>query len=375
MFDRQRLRSMVKKEFLQMFRDAQTLRLLVVAPILQLIVLGYAVTNDPKNLRLGYLDMDHTQSSRRLIQDLSNVGYFRLHPVASQADLVHELDSGRSQVTLQIPPGFDRTLTRGDIALIQMMVDGSDSNTATMAMAYVSGTTGHFAGRVQAEYRSRRGGPNARLLTVAPQVWYNPALLSRHYILPGLVSIIVAVLASSLTALSIAREREAGTLEQLMVTPLSTGEFMVGKMIPPAAIAFVDAIVVSALSVLWFGIPFRGSAVFFLVATVPFVIATLGFGLLLSSVARNQQQAMLLTIFNNLPQVLLSGFLFPISTMPIWAQGISLLIPQRYFLVIVRGIYLKGLGPTALWPQIAALVALSTAIFVLGVRLFRRRLD
>jgi ABC-2 type transport system permease protein len=285
-----------------------------------------------------------------------------------------DLDSGRSQATLEIPPGFARRLERGEDSQVQVVADGSDTNTATLTVAYITGTLATYAGDVQADWYERRGRAPAAI-NVARAVWYNPALLSRNYVLPGVVALILSTMVSSLTVLSIAREREIGTLEQIMVTPLTTREFMVGKMVPPAVLAFGQAVVVFTISVLWFQVPFRGSVFFLALCIIPFVIATLGLGLLISSIARTQQQAQLLNFFNNLPQSLLSGFIFPIATMPAWARGVSAFIPQRYFLEIVRGVYMKGTGIETLWPQLLSLCALSAVLFYAGVRTFRRRLD
>ena len=374
MLDYQRLRSVVRKEFLQNLRDPQTLRMILAAPVLQLIVLGYAITNDPKDLRLGYLDLDRTRASREMVQSLENMGTFIVHPVESESALVKDLDSGRSQVTLQIPPGFERRLARGEASPVQVLTDGSETNTATLALACLAGTVGKYSGEVRAQWSERRGGSRAGI-NVSRQVWYNPALLSRNYILPGIVSLLITILASMLTVLSIAREREIGTLEQILVTPLTNWEFMVGKTAVPAMFACAMAIPVILISVLWFRVPFRGSLLFLALAMVPFVLSSLGLGLLISAVSKTQRQAQMLNFFTNLPQTLLSGFIFPIATMPAWAQWLATIIPQRYFLEIVRGVYLKGSGIHYLWPQVVALCVLSGLLFLAGVMSFHRRLD
>jgi len=374
MLDYQRLRSVVRKEFLQNLRDPQTLRMILAAPILQLIVLGYAVTNDPRNLRLGYLDLDRTQASREMVQSLEKMGTFVVHPVDSEKALVEDLDSGRSQITMQIPPGFERRLARGEASAVQVLTDGSETNTATLAVAYLAGTVGKYSGEVRAQWAERRGGSRAGI-SVYRQVWYNPALLSRNYILPGIVSLLITILASMLTVLSIAREREIGTLEQILVTPLTNWEFMAGKTAVPAMFACAMAVPVILVSVLWFRVPFQGSLLFLALAMVPFVLSSLGLGLLISTVSKTQRQAQMLNFFTNLPQTLLSGFIFPIATMPAWAQWISTIIPQRYFLEIVRGVYLKGSGIQYLWPQVTALCVLSGLLFLAGALSFHRRLD
>lgn len=374
-FDWQRVASVIRKEFLQQLRDPNTLRMMIMAPLIQLVVLGFAVNNDPKDLRLAYVDLDHTQASRQVVQDLSHIGYFIVHRVDSQQELLQELDSGAAQVTLQFPPDFERRLAKGEDSPIQLMVDGSDTNTATLAAAYAGGTIQNYAGNVVAQWRERHGGAGSGAADVSTQVWYNPGLLSVNYILPGVVALILGTLASSLTVLSIAREREIGTLEQLLVTPLRTREFMLGKMVAPACLSFFNAVLVTVLSIVLFRVPFHGNILFLFLAEVPYVVAVLGVGLLISSIAKTQQQAQLLNFFFNLPQNLLSGFIFPVATMPLWAQFLSSLLPQRYILEIVRGVYLKGLGPAVLWPQVLALCALSVVLFSVGTRSFRRRLD
>jgi len=360
--DWQRLSAMIRKEFRQQLRDPNTLRIMALAPLIQLVVLGYAVNNDPKDLRVAYLDLDHTQASRQVVYDLANVGYFLIHRVDSQDALLRDLDSGAAQATLQFPPGFERKLARGEDSPVQVMADGSDTNSATLAVAYMVGTIQSYAGDVTADWRDRRGGPAGGAVDTSSQVWYNPALLSRNYILPGVVALILGTLASSLTVLGIAREREIGTLEQLMVTPLSNREFMLGKIVAPVSLALVDAVLVVLVSIVLFQVPFHGNLLFLFASMIPFLLAMLGAGLLISAVAKTQQQAQLLNFFYNLPQNLLSGFIFPVATMPVWAQYVSALIPQRYILEIVRGVYLKGLGPTVLWPQVLALCAMEPPV-------------
>lgn len=373
--DRQRLAAMVRKEFLQQLRDPQTLRVMLLAPVLQMVVLGFAVTNDLKNVNVAVLDEDRTPQSRRALDVVASTGYFRFRPLDSQRALTQALDNGSEQATIHIPPGFARQLARGRTAPVQVMTDGSDTNTAALTYSTIAGAFRSFSAEAAVAWRDRSGRAVTQLVELQPQMWYNPAQLSRHFILPGVVALIVTVMASILTVLGIAREREVGTLEQLLVSPVTRTELLLGKMIPPAALALAGAAMVIALSVLVFRIPFRGSVLTIAAGIAPFLIAVLGLGLLISSRATNQQQAQLLNFFTMLPQALLSGFIFPVETMPSWAKALSSIVPMTYFLRIVRGVYIKGSGLTDLWQPLAVLWLLAAVIFAAGARSLRRQLD
>jgi len=285
------------------------------------------------------------------------------------------LDHGRAQATLDIPPGFGKKLARGQRPTVQILADGSDSNSATLVLAYLTGTLQAYAAEVQQEAARRPGAAPGPRLEMEPRIWYNPDLRSVNFMLPALVGLILLIITSNFTALSVVREREAGTLEQLIVTPLRPLELLLGKMVPVAVIGLADALLIVALSVAWFRVPLRGSLLLLFALAGGFLFCTLGFGLLISTVSRTQQQAQMINFFLTMPSILLSGFMFPIANMPTWAQWLTYLIPMRYFLVIVRGIYLKGSGLAVLWPQALALSILGLGLLGSGVLLFRKRMD
>jgi len=374
--NRNRLRFVIRKEFRQLRRDPRAVRMAVIAPVLQLLLFGYAATTDLKNAPVAVCDRDQQTASRQLVTKLSQVGYFRVYAVgADPRQLLNELDHGRAQVTLDIPPGFSQDLARGRRAAVQVLADGSDSNTATLALSYLTGTLQSYAAEVQVDYLQRHGTAAVARLGLEPRIWYNPDLRSANYMLPGLVGLILLIITTNFTALSVVREREAGTLEQVIVTPLRPLELLLGKMIPVAVIGVVDALLIVAVSVLWFHVPLRGSLLLLFALAGGFLFCTLGTGLLISTLSRTQQQAQMTNFFLTMPAVLLSGFIFPIANMPTWAQWLTYLIPFRYFLAIARGIYLKGNGFALLWPQAAALFVLGLLLFGAGVALFRKRVD
>lgn len=375
--DLNRLHFVIRKESRQFRRDPRAARIAMIAPVIQLLLFGYGATTDLKNAPVAVCDRDQQAASRQLVAALSQMAYFRVYSVGTDPrQLLAELDSGRAQVTLDIPAGFSKDLARGRRAKIQVLADGSDSNTVSLALSYLTGALQSYAAEVQVDYAQRHGGARgAPLLGVEPRVWYNPDLKSANYTLPALVGLILMVITSNFTALSVVREREAGTLEQLVVTPLRPIELLLGKMVPVAAVGLVDALLIVAISVLWFHVPLRGSLVLLLALAGGFLFCTLGLGLLVSTISRTQQQAQMTNFFLTMPSILLSGFIFPIANMPAWAQWLTYLIPMRYFLVIVRGIYLKGNGLAILWPQALALLILGLLLLGSGVLLFRKRVD
>jgi ABC-2 type transport system permease protein len=374
--DLHRLRFVIRKEFRQLRRDPRVVRLAIVAPAIQLLIFGYAATTDLKNAPVAVCDRDPQAASRQLVTKLSQVGYFRVYSVGTDPRrLLEELDHGRAQATLDIPPGFGKKLARGQRPTVQILADGSDSNSATLVLAYLTGTLQAYAAEVQQEAARRPGAAPGPRLEMEPRIWYNPDLRSVNFMLPALVGLILLIITSNFTALSVVREREAGTLEQLIVTPLRPLELLLGKMVPVAVIGLADALLIVALSVAWFRVPLRGSLLLLFALAGGFLFCTLGFGLLISTVSRTQQQAQMINFFLTMPSILLSGFMFPIANMPTWAQWLTYLIPMRYFLVIVRGIYLKGSGLAVLWPQALALSILGLGLLGSGVLLFRKRMD
>lgn len=364
-----RLRDLIRKELLQLRRDRRMMFMLVFAPVFQLFLFGYAVTLDIKHIPLAVCDRDRGAESRNLVQSFARSGYFALRDsVDSPAELDGPLLSGRALVGLHIPADFSKRLARGEAARVQVILDGTDMNSAGVAGGYAAGLMAHFA-------RAREGrasGPE--LLAHEPRIWYNPDLRSVNYMVPGVICMILGTVMTALTAMAIVRERETGTLEQLIVTPVRPWELMLGKTLPFAAIGMLDVCVIVLVARYWFGVRVAGSVPLLFLLTMLFLLTTLGLGLFVSTVSRTQQQAMLTAFFVIIPSVVLSGFMFPIENMPRPIQLATHAIPLRYFVEIVRGIFLRGAGMATLWPQVLALAGLGGAIFGLSAARFQKRL-
>jgi ABC-2 type transport system permease protein len=379
-----RVRELVRKELLQIRRDPRLWRILVIAPVLQLVVFGYAVSTDVRDTATFVVDQDRSQLSRELVDAFTASGYFEVVARSdSPRDLVRALDGGEATVGLVIPPGLAAELAAnltlggtggaGRPARVQLLVDGTNSNLATVALGYAEGILQAFAA-ARAAPVGAAGGAAARLpIALQDRAWFNPSLDSRDYNVPAVVGTLMTLVSLLLTALAIVRERELGTLEQLMVSPLSPGELIAGKTLPFALIAFVDLALVTTIAVLWFEVPFRGSFLVLLLASLLFLLPALGTGLLISTVSSTQQEAFLTTFLTFMPTILLSGFLFPISSMPRVFQWLTLINPLRHYLEIVRGVFLKGTGLAVLWPQHLALLALGAALLTLAARRFEKR--
>ncbi len=363
------------KEFVQIFRDARTLAVVVAVPVMLLVLYGYAINLDVHNIWLAVYDQDRSQASRTLVGDFTNGRYFTLVEGAdSYPEVVRALDRGRARVALVIPPTYAKDLAAGRTARVQVVVDGADSTTASTAIGYVNAILQQQSVQVAAEALSRRG------LTVSSAVpvdarfryWYNPELRSTNFIVPGLVATILMMLAALLTSMTVVRERERGTIEQLLVSPVTSGELILGKLIPYVVIGFFDVLLVIAMGRLLFHVPLLGSPALVLVLSGVFLAAALGIGLLISVVSPSQQTAMTASFMATLlPTILLSGFIFPIRAMPRVLQWLTMLIPARHFLVILRGIFLKGNGFALLWQPTLILVAF--AVLLLGVSAARSR--
>jgi ABC-2 type transport system permease protein len=360
-----RVRALARKEMVQLLRDARTRALIFVAPIVQLLVFGYAVRTDIPNTPFAVLDQDHSIESRALIDAFTTTGYFRLVAApARSGDLAGALDDGDATVALEIPAGFSRDLTRAGGAAVQLLVDGTQSNTATVALGY--------ANRIVAAFAAARAAPTGGgVIDLRSRAWFNPALESRLYNVPGVIALLILLMCLTLTALAIVREREFGTLDQLLVTPLQAGEFLVGKTLPVVLIAFVDLALISGLAVVWFQIPFRGSVLVLLPAALLYIITGIALGLLISSISQTQQEAFMTMFLFLLPSIILSGFFYPISSMPRLFQWITVVNPVRHFLMVVRSVFLKGAGLGGLWPQMGALALIGAG--TMGLALWRLR--
>ncbi len=382
-----RIREIVRKEFRQTLREPRMRILLFVPPLVQLIIFGYAVNLDVDHVRLGWLDRDHTTASRDLLAQFQGSPRFDLVALPkSQAEAQHLLDGSRVHAVISVLPGFGRDIERGVTTTVQVLVDGSNSNTASIAGAYATQVISAYAASALASQQQEKlvgrtmvtrapVGLGMPTLDVRSRVWFNPDLLSRDYFVPGVVVNIVTLVSIMLTAMAVVREKEIGTLEQLMVTPVRPVELMLGKTLPFAAAALVQVAFITTAALLVFGIPLRGSLVLLFFAAVIYLMTTLGVGLFVSTISQTQQQAVMGSFFFFTPAFMLSGFAFPIRNMPLPVQVLSFLDPVRYFISIVRGIFLKGTGISELWPQLAALLIYGTLILGASALRFHKRLD
>jgi ABC-2 type transport system permease protein len=366
-----RIREMVRKEFRQLFRDPRSKRLVFGAPVLQLLLLGYAVNTDVRNTRLFVVDHDRTAASGRLVDALTAGGYFRVAGASdSPAALTTALDRGRTTLGLEIPAGYARDLGSGRGARVLLLVDGTSSNTATIAQANALRIIQQHALDLAAAATPLPAGG----IELRTRAWYNPELASRAYNIPAVIGAILLLMSLLLTAMAVVREREVGTLEQLMVSPLTPGELMLGKTIPVAAIAMVDLALIAVIGILWFEVPFRGSVPDLILASLLFVLAGLAIGLLVSTVSATQQEAFMVMFLLLLPTLILSGLLYPVETMPPFFAALALLNPLRHFLEVVRGIFLKGQGVADLWPQYLFMFVFAGVVLRAAVWRFRRTL-
>lgn len=384
---RERIREIVTKEFRQALREPRLRAMLFVPPLLQLIIFGYAVNLDVENSLIGWMDQDHTQQSRELRDAF--LGSHRFTVVATpqtENDVQSLLDRGDVYGVVRVLPGFGRDIERGRATSVQVLVDGSNSNTASIVSNYASQVIARYSSQVfSAQQRDKlvgrtlvAGGPitaHVPTLVSRTRVWFNPDLRSRNYFVPGVVVNIIMLVTLSLTAMAIVREKEIGTMEQLMVTPIRPIELIIGKTLPFALVGLLDSVLIVSVALLVFHVPFRGSFVVLTVSATLFLMTTLGSGLFMSTVSRTQQQAMMSTFLFFLPAFLLSGFAFPIRNMPPMVQYITYVNPVRYFMEIVRGVFLKGTGVDVLWPQMLALAIIGITILLLSVSRFRKTLD
>lgn len=384
---RQRLRAIIRKEFIQALRDPRMRALLILPPLIQLLVFGYAVNLDVDTAAIAWMDQDRTPQSRELRAAFEDSGHFTIGalPVDEHA-MQLTLDRGQVDGVIRVLPGFGRDIGRGRATSVQVLLDGTNSNTASLV--------GGYAGQVIARYSQLASGDaqRARLvggttnaggpvslpmpqLVARTRVWYNPDLKSRNYFIPGVVVNIIALVTLSLTAMAIVREKEIGTMEQLMVTPIRPLELILGKTLPFVVVGYWDLVLVTSAALLIFHVPFNGNFALLLFAALMFLLTTLGAGLFISTIARTQQQAMLATTLFFQPFFMLSGFSFPIRNMPEGVQWLTYLNPVRYFMEIVRGVFLQGAGMSTLWPQILSLAVFGVIVLWLSVNRFHKQLE
>lgn len=366
---RLRITEITRKEFRQMFRDPRMKLLVFVAPIIQLLLFGYAVNTDIVNTALFVVDHDRTAESRRLIEGFTSTVYFqKIGESNRSADLVDALNRGRAVVGIEIAPGFSSDVRTGRSANVQVLVDGTNSNTGTIALGYATRILGDYGvGASGVPEGGRAAGIDLRV-----RAWYNPDLQSRVYNVPATIGVLLLLMCLLLTALAVVRERELGTLDQLMVSPLEPLELMLGKTIPVAVIGVIDLALITIVAVFWFDIPLRGSLFELLAAALIYIVAGLSVGLLISTVSRTQQEAFMTMFLFILPAIILSGFFYPISSMPLPFQWLTLANPVRHFLEIVRGVFLKGTGIVEMWPHYLALLAMASGGLWLAVQRFKR---
>lgn len=374
-----RLKQMLLKEFIQVFRDKRTRFLLFGPPVIQMLIFGYAATFEIHHVATVVLDLDHSQESRDLVSRFASSPYFdvqrRLTAPRQIGDII---DRGQATVALQINAGFAQKLRSGETAPLQVIVDATNSNTALIAAGYINQIVLGFAREYQQDrvYRiSPQLAEKFPSVQLAQRPWYNPDLRSRWFFVPGIVGSLTLVLVVNLTAFAVVREREIGTLEQIMVTPIRPAEFILGKTLPFFLIGLFDVSLIAVVGTLWFQVPFRGSILVFYTGAVLFLLCMLGVGLLISTVSATQQQALVTSFFFIMPAITFSGFGFPISTMPHWLQYLTYLSPLRYFLIVLRGTYLKGVGLDVLWPQMAAMLILGLGLLTTATLRFHKALD
>jgi ABC-2 type transport system permease protein len=374
-----RLKQMLIKEFIQVFRDKRTRFILIGPPIIQMMIFGYAATYEIRHVPTVVLDLDHSQESRELVSRFTSSPYFDVQRQLTDSRQLGDLiEQGDATVGLEIDAGFAAKLRSGETAPLQVIVDATNSNTALIASGYISQIALAFAHEYQMDRIDRIAPQLIEVMPsveLAPRPWYNPDLSSRWFFVPGIIGSLTVVLVVTLTAFAVVREREIGTLEQIMVTPIRPVEFILGKTLPFFLIGLFDVTLIAVVGSLWFQVPFRGHVAVLALGAVLFLFCMLGVGLLISTISATQQQAMVTAFFFIMPTITFSGFGFPISTMPHWMQMISYAIPLRYFLVVIRGTYLKGAGMDILWPQMAAMAGLGAALLTAAVLRFHKALD
>lgn len=372
--NRVRIREFIRKEFIQLFREKKNLPLIFISPFMMMIIFGYVVSSDINDVKVGLLDRSQTRESRMFTDAIDANRTFRLTYFAADNDDLEDILLHRNvDMVIKIGPDFSEKIRKGDSAVIQVLIDGSMSNLSSKAVAYLSSVINNYNQSALRDIYHRElqyGRIDPRIRT-----WHNENLESKNTFVPGIVAFAIMLTSLLFTSMAIIREKEAGTIEQLIVTPLKSYELIMGKTIPYIIIAIVQMAVITAFAVLWFRVPFNGNFLILFAGGCFFLISTIGIGLFISTVSSTQQQAMMTTFFFILPFFMLSGLIFPISNMPLVVQWFTLLDPLRYFLVIIRGVFLKGTGIEILWPQFVGLIVLGIGVFAGAVSLFRKRLD
>ena len=372
-----RVRFLFVKELIQVLRDKRLRTVLIVPPLFQLIVFGYAANLDVRHIRTAVRDLDQSVDSRDLIARLKSSKYFDIVAFPQTPKEIEDLiRKGDITISIEIPSGFSGKVKKGDTAAIQIILDGTESNTAMIALGYMGQIISDYSNTVLIKRLNRSGmiGFEEAGVAIEARTWFNANLESRYFYVPGVIASIAFLLPIILTAQAIVREREIGTLEQIMVTPIRSWELMVGKTIPFALIGLLDAIMIAIIGVFWFGVPLRGNPLVLLLGNLLFLMSSVGIGLFISTISSTQQQAQISTFFFMMPAFILSGFAFPIENMPEWLQYITYINPLRYFIIVIRGVFLKGIGLDILWPEMLALAILGGLMIVFSSLRFQKRL-
>lgn len=366
-----RVRFLMWKELIELRQDPRLFGIVVLAPIVQLFLLAYAATTDVRDVRVVVADADRSAASRELVSRFSASPSFSVvRAVASSDDIDRVLGRGEAWLALVVPRGYGAALASGRSQAVQVLADGSDANSAGVSLSYAANLVSSHAQEIAARAAagSPGGPPPVGGITPAVRVWFNPGLESRDFMIPGIVALLLLVVTTNLSSMAIVREKEQGTLEQLNVTPLTRAELVIGKLVPYGLVGLLDVVLVLTVAILWFEVPMRGSYVLLVGTTFVYLVSTLALGLFVSTISATQQQAMMTTtFFFLLPMMLLSGFVFPIENMPAVIKPFTYLIPLRYFLVILRSIFLKGVGLEIWWPQALALAAWSAGMLLLAI--------
>lgn len=374
-----RLRQMLIKEFIQVLRDKRMRFILIAPPLVQMVLFGYAATLEVEHVPMAVIDYENSQLSRDFLSRFEGSKYFdvRLHAV-TRAAAQQAVDRGDIAMAVQIDTGFSELLRKGQTAPVQVILDAGNSNTALVSLGYVNQLAAKFAADYQVEQLDRTAPgllQQMPSISLERQLWFNPDLSSQWFFVPGVMGNLITLVIVILTAFAVVREREIGTLEQIMVTPIRQWEFILGKTIPFFLIGLADTVLIALVGTLWFHVPLRGSLTVLAAGTVLYLFCVLGIGLLISTLSQNQQQAMVSAFFFLMPAIIFSGFASPISSMPTALQWLTLLDPLRYFLVVLRGVFLKGVGFDVLWPQMASMAVFGTVILAASVLRFRKSLD
>lgn len=371
--------NIIKKEFLQFKRDPKMFGIILVAPIIQLIFLGYAANFDVNTVHTTIIDMDKSEESRNFLKYFEGNGYFDFDYYVNDYDeLQANLEEGKSILGLVIPTDFSKKINKGIPVKVQAIFDGSDGNTASVAAGYVNLIVMDYAQNILLDFQNLKGASNSMVTPMESEtrVWYNPELTTRNFMVPGIVGLLLMIITLILTSLAVVKEKEIGTLEQLIVTPIKSYHLIIGKLVPFAILGFASVIIVLIAMTIIFDISVRGSYTFLFVSSFIYILSTLGLGLFVSTISKTQQQAMMLAIFViMLPMVYLSGFVFPIENMPELIQLTTYIIPLKYFMTIIRGIILKGIGFAELWQDLLILLLMGISILFLSSLRFRKRLE